>query len=410
MPRPLCVVRAAALAALIVSAPTAAQASYPPETGDALTDLAGVVTPAHQSMIRSRLADLKGRHGTDVRVVTIPSVAAYGTAGGGVEAFSTGLFNAWAIGDAARNDGVLLLVSIGDRGVRITLGDGAAPYLDRRVQSIIDDAILPRFRAGDVSGGVLAGAEAIVSSYGAAAGESGAAPAAAAAPSPAPVSIAPVPAPVYTPPVDAGRAAPSASRQRSDGEGPGGGVLGIVIMVAAAAGVGALARHEWRRARKCGECGKMMTRLDELSEDFYLSPGQEKEEEMRSVYYDVWKCACGHHRVAPRRAWFSRARSCLRCSYRTVEVRTSRLTAPTYDSTGLDLVLLDCGHCGHHAEETVVIPRLTPPSTDDDDLRSSSSYDSFSSSSYGSSSPDSGSSSRSSGGGSSSGRGASGSW
>ena len=67
------------------------------------------------------------------------------------------------IGDEERNDGVILLVAPNDRKVRIEVGYGLEPYLtDGYSTLIVQNTILPAFKAGDMPGGIVAGADAII--------------------------------------------------------------------------------------------------------------------------------------------------------------------------------------------------------------------------------------------------------
>ena len=69
----------------------------------------------------------------------------------------------WGIGDAERNDGALLIVAPNERKVRIEVGYGLEGYLTDALSSlIIQNAIIPRFRADDYPGGIVAGTDAIV--------------------------------------------------------------------------------------------------------------------------------------------------------------------------------------------------------------------------------------------------------
>jgi hypothetical protein len=62
-----------------------------------------------------------------------------------IESFATNLFNAWGIGDAERNDGVLLLVARDDRLVRIELGAGYDPFDEGRLWTVFNEHILSDF-------------------------------------------------------------------------------------------------------------------------------------------------------------------------------------------------------------------------------------------------------------------------
>ena len=138
-----------------------ALADYPPAVDDYGNDFAGVVDPADAAYLGQRLREVEAETGVEVVVVTIDNFGDYRSGAGSWEAFATGLFNAWGIGNLPANDGVLLLLSTGDRKVRIELGRGYADAYDQRVQLAID-AMLPRFTAGDYSAGLRTGVEQIL--------------------------------------------------------------------------------------------------------------------------------------------------------------------------------------------------------------------------------------------------------
>lgn len=75
--------------------------------------------------------------------------------------------DAWKLGKAKDDNGVLLLIAVDDRKMRIEVGDGLEGVLtDARANQIIRNDIAPHFRAGRYDEGVLAGAKAIIDSIG----------------------------------------------------------------------------------------------------------------------------------------------------------------------------------------------------------------------------------------------------
>ena len=80
-----------------------------------------------------------------------------------IERFANELFRAWALGQKNRNNGVLFLVAPNEREVRIEVGYGLEGTLtDALSADIIQNRILPRFRAGDIPGGITSGVDAIL--------------------------------------------------------------------------------------------------------------------------------------------------------------------------------------------------------------------------------------------------------
>jgi uncharacterized protein len=118
-----------------------------------VVDAAGVLSPECKERLTLQLAALENDTGVQLVVATTPDLA-----GQTIEAYSLRLANAWTLGDAGRNDGLLLLVAPADRKVRIEVGLGLeASVRDEDAAAIIRDAMLPRFRLNDFDGGVEAG-------------------------------------------------------------------------------------------------------------------------------------------------------------------------------------------------------------------------------------------------------------
>ena len=93
-------------------------------------------------------------------------MAKYGGAGMRIETFATLLFNQWGIGHEKINGqdwntGILLLVSKDDRKARIELGAGWRRDKDELSRQIMEYQIIPHFKDGDYSGGILAGVESL---------------------------------------------------------------------------------------------------------------------------------------------------------------------------------------------------------------------------------------------------------
>ncbi len=121
-----------------------------------VSDHADLIDTETEARISTELRRLRQERGTEMAVVTIESRARY-AGNTSLEAFATGLFNDWAIGNAARNDGILFLVSRDDQETRVELGAGYAPVYDDRMKTVIDHTIIPHFRSGDFSAGIEAG-------------------------------------------------------------------------------------------------------------------------------------------------------------------------------------------------------------------------------------------------------------
>jgi uncharacterized protein len=105
------------------------------------------------------ISDLEAKNGSEIAVVTVPDTKPSVTP----KAFATELFNFWGIGKKGKNNGVLLLISSGERRVQIETGSGIQSILpDAKAVGIIETEITPRFKQQDFDGGTLAGTKALV--------------------------------------------------------------------------------------------------------------------------------------------------------------------------------------------------------------------------------------------------------
>jgi uncharacterized protein len=143
--------------ALVLVATVAAALSLPPLTGR-VVDQAGILSPAAKAALEPKLADLEARSGTQLVVATVGSLE-----GQEIEPYANALFRAWKLGEAEKNNGVLLLVAPNEHRVRIEVGYGLEGTLtDALSKVIITNAITPRFKAGDFSDGVTRGVDDII--------------------------------------------------------------------------------------------------------------------------------------------------------------------------------------------------------------------------------------------------------
>lgn len=144
----------AALFALILPAIAVAQ-DYPGYDNIWVNDQAEVLGEPAEERITAELQRLAEETGVQATVLTLHT--RWGYAGDSLESFATGLFNHWGIGDADRNDGILVLVVTTDREMRIELGSGYPRGYDAVAQEIIDDVFIPAFGQADFEGGIEAG-------------------------------------------------------------------------------------------------------------------------------------------------------------------------------------------------------------------------------------------------------------
>jgi uncharacterized protein len=139
-----------------------AQGGFPQRGDPYVNDLAGVLPPESEAKIRAWLTTLQQDAEIEMTVLTIESVRDYASPTTSIESFATRLFNAWRIGSQPANRGMLLLMAVDDREIRLELGAGYDSSYDRRAEDIINEFILPRFRREDYDGGLEMGVRAAI--------------------------------------------------------------------------------------------------------------------------------------------------------------------------------------------------------------------------------------------------------
>ncbi len=148
----LTVVMSALLPAFALAAPT-----FPPLTGR-VVDAADMLSANSAQRIAAQLAAHEAKTGNQLVVATIADLQGYA-----IEDYGYQLGRAWGIGQQKKNNGALLIIVPGERKLRIEVGYGLEGVLTDALSSdIIHRTITPRFRAGDIDGGVEAGVARIV--------------------------------------------------------------------------------------------------------------------------------------------------------------------------------------------------------------------------------------------------------
>lgn len=145
------------LSALVGGA--AAQAALPPRPGGPVYDGADLLPAADEAALDQKLRQYNASTGRALIVATVPSLD-------GLDEVTYGqqLAEAWGIGGEKTEAGVLLLVAPKERRVRIATARGVQynGFNDILAARIIRDTITPRFKAGDMAGGINAGVDAIM--------------------------------------------------------------------------------------------------------------------------------------------------------------------------------------------------------------------------------------------------------
>ena len=150
-----------ALAATFLAPAALADPPVPPLTGR-VVDNAHVLSAGTVTFLNSRLQTFEQQTTNQLVIVTLPDLRGYE-----IEDWGLALLRDWGIGQKDKNNGVVLVVAPNDRQLRIEVGYGLEGNLpDATAYRIIQDEIIPRFKAGDTDGGVTAGVDAIIAATG----------------------------------------------------------------------------------------------------------------------------------------------------------------------------------------------------------------------------------------------------
>lgn len=140
-----------------VAADLRADQDIPPLTSH-VVDLTNTLSAGDRGQLEERLVDLEQQKGSQIAILIVPT-----TEPETIEQYSIRVVENWKLGRAKINDGALLLVAKNDHIVRIESGRGLEGVLsDVVTQRIIQESILPEFKAGNFSLGVTKGIDSMI--------------------------------------------------------------------------------------------------------------------------------------------------------------------------------------------------------------------------------------------------------
>ncbi len=143
---------------LLAVAPALAETLPLPTLTGRVVDQANILNSAEEARLSSKLQDLETKTSTQLVVVTLSSLR-----GSPIEDWGLALGRSWGIGQKGKDNGVILVVAPNDRELRIEVGYGLEGTLpDATADAIIRNVIVPRFKAGNMAGGISDGVDAIL--------------------------------------------------------------------------------------------------------------------------------------------------------------------------------------------------------------------------------------------------------
>jgi len=148
--------RSGALLLLLFGLALGARADVPvPPLKSPVTDLTNTLSAAQTMALEQKLLAFEKRKGSQVFVLIVPT-----TQPEAIEQYAIRVADAWKPGRKGVDDGALLVVAKDDRTLRIDTRYGLEGVLtDAMSKRIVDDIIVPRFKAGDFAGGIDTGVD-----------------------------------------------------------------------------------------------------------------------------------------------------------------------------------------------------------------------------------------------------------
>jgi uncharacterized protein len=132
-----------------------------------VNDFANLIPSADEQTMTAIISEVQEKTGAEIAVVTVQSMSPYPT----IADFGIALADEWGVGSAENDDGVILMLALNERQVRIEVGYGLEGAItDGRAGEILDDYVTPYLSSGDYGTGFANGvaviAEEIADEYG----------------------------------------------------------------------------------------------------------------------------------------------------------------------------------------------------------------------------------------------------
>jgi len=124
-----------------------------------VNDFAGLMSPAAAQNLETTLREFRAKLGPEIAILTIGDM-------GGLDeqTYAVELMKDWGIGSKERNDGILLMVALRERRMKIEVGYGLEHVItDARSGQILDTYVVPNAKAGNWDAALTQGALAIAS-------------------------------------------------------------------------------------------------------------------------------------------------------------------------------------------------------------------------------------------------------
>jgi uncharacterized protein len=119
-----------------------------------VSDFAHVVDPESRAELESYAARIEQATGAQFAFVTLPSLQ-----GEPIEDVTNDIFHAWGVGQKGKDNGLMVLLSVGDRKSRLEVGGGLGEYIPDGMAGLLLDDMRPALRSRQYGTALLLAAQ-----------------------------------------------------------------------------------------------------------------------------------------------------------------------------------------------------------------------------------------------------------
>ncbi len=117
-----------------------------------VNDFANILSSSEETQLTAIINEIEKNTSVEIAIVTIDTTESEG----GINQYAERLFAKWKIGKKGEDNGLLILVSVKERLVRIEVGYGLEGYIpDLETKRIREEFINPKFKEGDYGQGLI---------------------------------------------------------------------------------------------------------------------------------------------------------------------------------------------------------------------------------------------------------------
>lgn len=158
------------LAALpLLAGASACAQDRPPKPVGPVVDLADILPEKQEADLDKKLRTFFDGNCIAIVVASVGSLE-----GQTIETYANKLAKGWQIGDSHSQQGLLVLVAPNERKVRLEISNSVNRVItDDDAQAVIDQEMIPLYKAGDLSAGTVRGVDAVISRLDAGRGSDG---------------------------------------------------------------------------------------------------------------------------------------------------------------------------------------------------------------------------------------------